>query len=248
MEYIRRTYREHFGQNRWKHFFAKHKETDLWIGVDGKSFHRDMTAFTDRLIRQLREEMDAYLQKDPGYAKALVPYAPLPEAPAIFQAMSGVTDKSLIGPMSAVAGAVAKEVGEKLKAEFGVREVIVENGGDIYADIEEDMDISVFAGASPLSEKVGLHIEAAYAPLGICTSSGTVGPSLSFGKADAVMIVCRDTLLADTYATAFANTVQSAEDINPCLEKIGQAEDILAAMVIKDDKLGVCGKFNLKIF
>ena len=62
------------------------------------------------------------------------------------------------------------------------------------------------------------------------------------------MIVCRDTLLADTYATAFANTVQTTDDINPCLDKIKATEDILAAIVIKDDKLGICGKFDLKIF
>lgn len=192
--------------------------------------------------------MDAYLENDPAYATALVPYSARPDAPTIFHAMSDVANKSSIGPMSAVAGAVARQVGEALKAEFGVKEVIVENGGDIYADIREDMDISVFAGASPLSEKIGLHIEAAFAPLGICTSSGTVGPSLSFGTADAVMIICRDVLLADTYATAFANLIQTADDINPCLAKIGDTKEIIAAMVIKDDKLGVCGKFELKIF
>ena len=131
--------------------------------------------------------------------------------------------------MSAVAGAVALKVGENLKKRFGIKEVIVENGGDIYADLCQDMDISVFAGSSPLSEKVGLHIEAAYAPLGICTSSGTVGPSLSFGKADAVMIVC-------------------AEDVQTCIEKIREQEDILAAIAIKDDKLGICGNFELKLF
>ena len=94
----------------------------------------------------------------------------------------------------------------------------------------------------------GLHIEAAYAPLGICTSSGTVGPSLSFGKADAVMIVCSDVILADTYATAFANTIQTAEDVQTCIEKIREQEDILAAIAIKDDKLGICGNFELKLF
>ena len=227
---------------------VKYKETDLWIGVDRKSFHKEMPSFTDRLIRRIRLEMEAYLEKDPDYARSLMPYKASPEAPLIFRAMSAVADKSGIGPMSAVAGAVARKVGETLKAEFEVQEVIVENGGDIYADIIEDIDISVFAGHSPLSEKVGLHLEAAYAPLGICTSSGTVGPSLSFGKADAVMIVCRDTLLADTYATAFANTVQTADDINPCLDKIKATEEILAAIIIKDDKLGICGKFDLKIF
>lgn len=248
MEYINRTYREHFRKDRWEHFVAKYKETDLWIGVDRKSFRHGMVAYANRLIREVRSEMDAYLEKDPAYATSLIPYPVSPDAPFIFRAMSVAADKSGIGPMSAVAGAVARKVGEALKAEFGTKEVIVENGGDIYADITEDLDISVFAGTSPLSEKVGLHIEAAFAPLGICTSSGTVGPSLSFGKADAVMIICRDVLLADTYATAFANLIQTSEDINPCLEKIGAVEDIIAAMVIKDDKLGVCGKFGLKIF
>lgn len=103
--------------------------------------------------------------------------------------------------------------------------------------------------SSPLSEKVGLHIEAAYAPLGICTSSGTVGPSLSFGKADAVMIVCSDVILADTYATRFRQiTIQTAEDVQTCIEKIREQEDILAAIAIKDDKLGICGNFELKLF
>lgn len=248
MEYINRTYREHFRQDRWARFVVKYKETDLWIGVDSESFQPGMPLFTELLIRELRTGMDAYLQQDPAYASSLVPYPAHPDAPAIFLAMSDVAVKSGIGPMSAVAGAVAQQTGEALKAEFGVKEVIVENGGDIYADIREDMDISVFAGTSPLSEKIGLHIEAEFAPLGICTSSGTVGPSLSFGKADAVMIICRNTLLADTYATAFANLIQTAEDINPCLVKIGETKDIIAAMVIKNDKLGVCGKFELKIF
>lgn len=248
MEYIHRTYREHFRRDRWEHFVVKHKETDLWIGIDRKSFRNEMPAYAVQFIQKIRAEMDAYLEKDPAYATALIPYPASPDAPFIFRAMSVAADKSGIGPMSAVAGAVARKVGEALKAEFGTEEVIVENGGDIYADITEDMDISVFAGTSPLSEKVGLHIEAAFAPLGICTSSGTVGPSLSFGKADAVMIICRDVLLADTYATAFANLIQTEEDINPCLEKIGITEEIVAAMVIKDGKLGVCGNFSLKIF
>lgn len=248
MEYIDRTYRSHFRQDRWEYFVIKHKETDLWIGVDKDSYHPRMLSFTQQLVVELRNKMDGWITRHPEYARALIPHSATPDAPVIFHDMSAAAERSGIGPMSAVAGAVAQRVGKILKAEFKTREVIVENGGDIYTDICEDMDISVFAGTSPLSEKVGLHIEATHAPLGICTSSGTVGPSLSFGKADAVMIICRDTLLADTYATAFANIVQTPEDINPCLEKIRQQEEIIAAMVIKEDKIGICGQFELKIF
>lgn len=248
MEYINRTYRQQFGQERWHHFVAKYKETDLWVGVDRTSWQAGIEKFTQRYIRSLREEMDSWISKNPGYARALIPYIPSPDAPEIFREMARVAEKSGIGPMSAVAGAVAVKTGQAIREKFNVKEVIVENGGDIYADIAEDMDISVFAGSSPLSGKVGLHVEAESAPVGICTSSGTVGPSLSFGKADAVMIICRDAMLADTYATAFANCIHTAGDIPDCIGRIREKEKILAAVAIKDDKVGICGKFELKLF
>lgn len=248
MEYVNRTYRNHFRQDRWNYFPVRYKETDLWIGIDKASWQSDIVPFAEKTVQELRTEMDVWIEKHPDYAKALGPCPAAPDAPVIFHEMAMVARQSGIGPMSAVAGAVAKKVGQTLKTRFHIQEILIENGGDIYADIQEDINISVFAGTSPLSEKIGLHIEAAYAPLGICTSSGTVGPSLSFGKADAVMIICRDTALADTYATAFANRIQTSEDIDPCLEKIKKEKDIIAAMIVKGDKMGITGQFDLKIF
>lgn len=248
MKYVNRTYRRQFAADRWASFVAGYKESDLWIGVDKASWHPEIAAFAASFVRTLRQSMDAWIERHAEYARALLPCPAGIDAPAIFREMSAAAAQSGIGPMSAVAGAVAQRTGEAVKQRFGVKEVVVENGGDIYADIREDMDISVFAGTSPLSGKVGLHIEAARAPLGICTSSGTVGPSLSFGKADAVMIVCRDALLADTYATAFANTIQTAGDLPACIERIRQHPDILAAMTIKDDRMGVCGQFEFTLF
>lgn len=248
MSFVSRTYREHFRRDRWTYFVVKYKETDLCIGVDRGSWQAGIPDFAEQFIRELRGEMDEWIGGHAEYAGALTPYEAEEGAPLIFREMATVARVSGIGPMSAVAGAVAVKTGEALKKRFGIKEVIVENGGDIYADICEDMDISVFAGSSPLSEKVGLYIEATYAPLGICTSSGTVGPSLSFGKADAVMIICRDVMLADTYATAFANRIQTTQDVQPCIEDIRQREDILAAIAIKDDKIGICGCFELKLF
>ena len=248
MEYKNRTYREHLQEGRWHSFTVAYKETDLWIGIDKESFQITIPEFTESRIRALRDIMDAYLANDPEYATTLVSYEAKPEAPAIFLEMSEVARHSGSGPMSAVAGAVAGYIAREIKEKYGVQEIIVENGGDIYADIRKDMDIAVFAGTSPLSEKVGFTIPAGYAPLGICTSSGTVGPSLSFGKADAVMIICKDCALADTYATAFANEIKTTDDIAPCIEKIGKADDILAAICIKDDKIGIHGIFDLKLF
>lgn len=248
MEYKNRTYREHLQRERWHSFTVTFKETDLWIGIDAASFQAEIRTFTETRVRALREEMDTYLAHDRDYLTALIAYEANSTAPVLLREMSEVSYKSGIGPMSAVAGAVSQQIGREIKARFGIKEIIVENGGDIYADIQSDIDIAVFAGQSPLSEKVGLTIKAEYSPLGICTSSGTVGPSLSFGKADAVMIICKDCALADTFATAFANQIQTPEDIALCMEKIERVDEILAAICIKDDKIGILGEFPLKVF
>ena len=244
MEYKERSYRSRFSNDGRRWFCVKFLESDLWIGVDSGSYRASMEDEVYAFLVDLRRQMDAYLLMDPSYKAALTPYDAGLEAPDILKEMSRVSHKTGIGPMSAVAGAVAKHVADFL----GTKEVIVENGGDIYAKATSDMDISVFAGQSPLSEKVGLHIPAAAFPCGICTSSGTVGPSLSLGRADAMMIVCKDVLLADSYATAMANRIQSVNDLQPVIESIQAIPEILGALAVKDDKLAVCGLYELRLF
>jgi hypothetical protein len=248
MEYKERTYRTRFAGDARCWFCVKFLESDLWIGVDNGSYSASMEKDVYDFVVDLRRSMDAYLLMDPQYKASLTPYDAGLEAPAILKDMSKVSHKTGIGPMSAVAGAVALRVAGFLKERFVVQEVIVENGGDIYASALEDMDISVFAGQSPLSEKIGLHIPAADFPLGICTSSGTVGPSLSLGRADAVMIVCKDVLLADSYATAMANRIKSINDLQPVIDRIQNIPDILGAIAVKDDRMAICGQFELRLF
>ena len=248
MEYRERSYRSRFSNDERRWFCVKFLESDLWIGVDNGSYSQSMESDTYAMLVELRRTMDAYLLMAPGYKAALVPYEAGLEAPTILKDMSRVSHRTGIGPMSAVAGAVALRVADFIKSKFNVKEVIVENGGDIYADANSDMDISVFAGQSPLSERVGLHIPAAAFPCGICTSSGTVGPSLSLGRADAVMIVCRDVLLADSYATAMANRIRTVNDLQPVIDRITDIPDILGAIAVKDDRMAICGQFELRIF
>ena len=248
MEYRERSYRSRFSNDERRWFCVKFLESDLWIGVDSGSYSASMEADTYAMLVDLRRSMDAYLLMDPGYKTALTPYDAGLEAPEILKSMSGVSHKTGIGPMSAVAGAVALKVAGFLKSRYDVNEVIVENGGDIYAQASTDMDISVFAGQSPLSEKIGLHIPAENFPLGICTSSGTVGPSLSLGRADAVMIVCKDVLLADSYATAMANRIKTVNDLQPVIDRIQNIPDILGAIAVKDDRMAITGQFELRLF
>jgi len=246
--YNDRAYRQQFRSDRWQGFVARYKETDVWVGVDKKSFHREMPEFAEQFIRVLRDEADAYLKKDLQYRLSLVPHIAQNSAPKILKEMSEISVRTGVGPMAAVAGAFSAYIAQELKKHFKIDEIIVENGGDIYVDIQNHIDVAIFAGESPLSEKIGLRIDAKESPLGICTSSGTVGPSFSFGKADAVMIACKDAALADAYASVFANKIQTSDDINPVLQQIEREKDILSALIVKDEKLGIIGRFEMVLF
>ena len=141
--------------------------------------------------------------------------------------------------MAGVAGAIAMDIGKAVKGEFNTKETVIENGGDIYLDIKKPLDILIYAGGSPLSGRIAIRVHPEHSPLGVCTSSGTIGHSLSFGKADAVVIACKNACLADAYATKFANLVRYERDIKPVLKMIKKNTDIIGGLIILDKKIGV---------
>ncbi len=238
------------GRGRFQSFTVAYLETDLWIGyvpTDGHLGPDDMELTAADHIRRLRTEVDAYARGDRKFLDALTPYEPHPNAPALVQIMFQAAQKAGVGPMAAVAGAFAEAVGRELENKFRLHEIIVENGGDIFLDIKGPCLTVVQAGSSPLSGKVGLEVAPSRTPIGICTSSGTVGPSLSFGRADAMTVACQDTALADAYATFFGNRIHGPSDIEPVLGEIADHPDIIAALVIVGDRMGVRGELPLKI-
>ena len=145
--------------------------------------------------------------------------------------------------MASVAGALAEAVGQDLLAES--EEVIVENGGDIFLRSAREVRVGIFAGESPLSLRVGLAVEAAPHPWGVCTSSGSVGPSLSFGRADAVCILSPSASLADAAATAVGNRVRTPADLEKGLERAREIEGVSGAVIILGEKLAAWGKVKL---
>jgi ApbE superfamily uncharacterized protein (UPF0280 family) len=148
-----------------------------------------------------------------------------------------------VGPMAAVAGAIAEYVGKDLLT--STSQVVVENGGDIFLKVAQNITIGVYAGTSPLSNKLGLKITPEASPLGVCTSSGTVGHSLSFGKADAVTVVARSASLADAAATAIGNLVKEVKDIERGFAYAHSTQGILGVLIIVADKFGAWGDIEL---
>jgi len=145
--------------------------------------------------------------------------------------------------MAAVAGAIAECVGEDLLG-FSP-EVIVENGGDIFLSCARETRVGIFAASSPLSLRLGLVVPPAGHPWGVCTSSGTVGPSLSFGRADAVCILSPSASLADAAATAVGNLVSTPDDLEEGLQRAKAIEGVSGAVIILGEKLAVWGEVEL---
>jgi len=164
-------------------------------------------------------------------------------APELVREMIRVSQLARVGPMAAVAGAIAEWVSKDLLKLS--KEVIIENGGDIYLATARERTIGIYAGQSPLSLKIGIVIGPEESPLGVCTSSGTVGPSLSFGRADAVCILSKSAALADAAATAVGNIVQEKKDIELGLGRGKEIEGVLGVLIIVGEKMGVWGNIKL---
>ena len=219
----------------------------MWIGVDPASFQEEMKNVSLLKVKELRMILEEYLLTNPVFGKTFDSHQAEPNAPKIVRLMAEAGTRAGVGPMAAVAGAFAEAVGRHLMQQFDIQELVIENGGDIFLKINQNLLMSVYAGNSPLSEKIGIEIQASESPLGICTSAGTVGPSISFGKADAAMIICRNTALADAFATAFGNRVNTSDDVQAVINQTEQFSEILSAVIICQDKIGIRGKFEMKL-
>jgi len=197
------------------------------------------------LVAELRAELEQYINTHAEFLHSLVPLAQDSGAPEHVRTMLAAALQAGVGPMAAVAGTVAEAVGQGLKRNRQA-EVIVENGGDIYVHRQKTCTISIYAGESPLSGRVGIRLRPEQMPCGVCTSSASIGHSLSFGASDAAVVVARSTAFADALATRLGNEVrQGGDGLNRALQVVQEMEDVTGAVLIAGDKLGVWGDVEL---
>ncbi|SHO51440.1 UPF0280 family protein [Desulfopila aestuarii] len=218
-------------------------ETDLHIFAD-----RDVEKVAQELVVRYRLQLETHIAKNPLFLSSLEPLPLIHVAPPIIREMLQAGIDAGVGPMAAVAGAVARYVGMGLVAE-GAREIIVENGGDIFLHRHKDCTVSIFAGQSPLSYNVGIRLGSDKMPCGVCTSSGTIGHSLSFGDADSVTVVADSTSVADAVATRLGNEVGRGrggkEGVSRALECAGRFPAIRGVVVICNEIMGAVGDIEL---
>jgi len=236
--YEKRSYRQTVRASDLVRFVVREDETDLLVLAE-----HDLSREARDCVRKVRDSLTAYIRRQPGFASVLKPVGALPEAPAVVEAMVQAGYAAGVGPMAAVAGAIAEIVARDLTDHS--KEIIVENGGDIFLIGDTPRVVSVRAGRSPLSGKVGLRLTPGPDGRAVCTSSGTVGHSLSFGRADAAVTVAQDGALADAAATAVGNRVSDPDHIEPALRFGMSVPGVLGVLVVLGDKMGALGGIEL---
>ncbi len=215
------------------------KETDLLILAE-----KDVKDIATRLVLQFRSQLENYIDSQPDFLTALVPLDMNILAPPIVKEMLAAGQQAGVGPMAAVAGAMAEYVGKEL-LKSTTDEITVENGGDVFMYRKQESIASIYAGTSPLSYRVGIKIPGNLMPCGICTSSGTIGHSLSLGQADSVTVLASCTALADTAATRIGNEMKDKTNMNHALAIAQEIGDLHGVVIVQNEQLGVWGDIEL---
>jgi ApbE superfamily uncharacterized protein (UPF0280 family) len=239
-EYIRRFYREHMQAEGLVPFRVVIGESDLLIFAEHE-LHDEAAASLSRI----RGDLEGFIVHQPLFRTSYKPYTVPDDSSQVVRLMADASRRSGVGPMAAVAGAVAEMVGKDLKPLSP--EIIVENGGDIYIHSIYERRVGVFAGESPLSGRLALKVPPTPPEgLGVCCSSATVGPSDSAGRADAALVVAESAALADAAASALGNRAKSPGHIEGALATVAGIEGVIGCLVIIGEHLGVLGGLELE--
>ncbi len=210
-------------------------------------------------IHSLRKDLKAYISRNPDFSIALEPIDNDEDVPLIVKQMIRASDISDIGPMACVAGTIS-ELSLDYLISFDSKYSIVENGGDISLINDKKLLCGIYSNNQILENNIAFEIKARKSPLGICTSSGRIGHSISFGEADCVSVISKSASVADGLATRIANEVRgkdSEEKVYNALECCENYREFFEGVLIISDynvatigklpKIVETGEFNVKI-
>jgi len=229
-------------------------ETDLVLKTDLR-----VHALPEFIIRQ-RFLLKNYIRENPDFLTSFEPVIVGDEnyrsfsdkskshpknTPLIVKLMARAGRKAEVGPMAAVAGTIS-QLSMGFMIEEGAKYVISDNGGDVSLKTDQDVVVGLYAGESSLSGELGFKVKYRKTPMGICTSSGTVGHSISFGRSDSVTVFADEASTADALATSIANSAIGKKDPDAVQNSLDRAEDFRELMrgvlVVVGESAGTIGK------
>lgn len=242
-----RTYRNHFRNENLVYFSVKVKEADVYIGLTSSSFYPGLPGEMFMVLSNLMFQLETHIAINPEFQTSLVPLKPDVNDCPIVKDMFDASEKAGTGPMAAVAGAINLYLAKALVKYAKPEEWLIENGGDVYCKFNHEVNFAVYAGKSPLSGIIGIKIPGSHFPVGVCTSSGTVGHSFSFGKADAACVVCSDVCLADALATQLGNQISNPDDLEGMVSLFSQDPLVMGSLAVLGDRCAMAGDIQFTL-
>ncbi len=233
-----KTYKTHFLE----------RESDISIISDSKK----AISLAKESFYFHRMNLEKYIVKDKNFLNSFSPVKVNSEL-QIINIMAKVAEVCDVGPMASVAGALADLMRKSMKNQdnketitpFICKIALVENGGEISIDSEKSISVGLYAGENELNWNIGFLIRKEDCPIGIGTSSATIGHAISFGQADAVTIFAKNAALADAAATKIGNLVKGDDvekSINLGLDAVDDIEGVYGAFISRENKVGRAGK------
>ena len=187
------------------------EQTDLFITAES-----DLSGPILDYVRQLRADLKNFMLLTPGFRESLRPVAAPETAPLVAREMARAAEAVNVGPMAAVAGTFAQLVADRFRPMSP--NLIVENGGDIYIHSTRERVVALLSEPES-GARLGLRLSRRDFPVSLCASSATIGPSLSLGQGELVVVRSRSGAFADAAATALANLIDTGEDLDLLLKQ-----------------------------
>lgn len=213
------------------------EQTDLRITAK-TDLSREVAAF----VHGLRGEIKAYIAAHPDFLESLEPVKVVETAPDIVRAMARAARTCNVGPMAAVAGAVAQAVADHFHKQSP--DILVENGGDLYMHSTRERVVALLAEPES-GARLGLTLPAGDFPLALCASSATIGHSLSLGTGELTVVRAKEGALADAAATALNNLLRSPRDLRTVTDMARDLPGVDGVFAQHGAKLAVWGEMEL---
>ncbi|CAM2060295.1 conserved hypothetical protein [Desulfovibrionales bacterium] len=196
------------------------EQTDIWVVAE-----TDLAWSIQEYVLRLRGVLKAYITIYPEFAASLAPVSVSENAHPLIRQMAAAAAICRVGPMAAVAGAIAEYVAMTFANDSP--NILVENGGDCYLYSTKPRVVGLLTDPAGVVT-LGLALAPQGFPLSLCASSATIGPSLSLGHGKLVVVRAKNGALADATATALGNLLRDRNDIKAVLAR---AEELAPAGV-----------------
>lgn len=191
------------------------------------------------LICEARRIVEDKIGRSPEFGSSLSPLKADGSDHSLIGRMCRAAEMAGVGPMASVAGAVASYVIEGLIAR-GCDYAVIDNGGDLAIFSDEEVTVGLYTGRYSTS-RFGLRIPRTDGIMGICSSSGVVGPSLSFGRSDIATVISGDPVLSDACATRLGNEIAEEGDLAPAAESVCGIRGVRGCLAAVGESVCTCG-------